>query len=107
MLAPRGRVGKKPEATAAPNASELLDRPSQPGERAFERDAKNPTEAGAVMGAAAAGHPVFLPGEVWAGPCQAVVEGGNDDQPTPVQKSDLLVRATKRGNPRGAKGEMG
>ena len=42
--------------------SELLDRPFQPGERAFERDAQNPTEAGAVMGAAAAGHPCSYPG---------------------------------------------
>ena len=60
--------GRSPRRTAAPNASELLDRPFQPGERAFERDAQNPTEAGAVMGAAAAGHPVFLPREVCRGP---------------------------------------
>jgi hypothetical protein len=35
------------------------------------RDAQSPTEAGAGMGAAAAGHPVFLPGEIWTGPCRA------------------------------------
>jgi hypothetical protein len=34
-------------------------------------------------------------------------EGGNDDQPMPAQKSDLFIGAMKRGNARGAKGEMG
>ena len=38
------------------------------GERVFERDAQNPTEAEAVMGAGAAGHPVFLPREICVGP---------------------------------------
>jgi hypothetical protein len=100
--------GRNPRRTAAPNASELLRRLVQPGERAFERDAQNPTEAGAVMGAAAAGHPVFLPGEVWARSASSGrPEGGNDDRLTPAQKSDLLVGAMKRGNARGAKGEMG
>jgi hypothetical protein len=66
------------------------------------------------MGAAAAGHPVSLPGEIWTGPlaCRrrhgsGRPEGGNDDQPTPAQKSDLFVGAMKRGNARRAKGEMG
>jgi len=60
--------GRSPRRTAAPNASEALSRPGRPGERAFERDAQNPTEVGAVMGTAAAGHPVFLPREVCMGP---------------------------------------
>lgn len=61
------------------------------------------------MGAAAAGYPVFLPGEIWAGPSPSGggrPEGGNDDQPMPVQKSDLFVGAMTRGNARRAKGEM-
>lgn len=52
--------GRSPRRTAAPNESESLSRLLRPGERAFERDAQNPTEVGAVMGAGAAGHPVHL-----------------------------------------------
>ena len=63
--------GRSPRRTAAPNASELLSRPVQPGKRAFERDAQDPTEAEAVRGAAAAEHPVSLPGEIWVGPHHA------------------------------------
>ena len=59
---------RSPRQTAAPNVSELLSKPDRPGERVSERDAQNPTEAGAVMGAAAAGHPVLLPREVCMGP---------------------------------------
>ena len=54
--------------TAAPNASEPLDRLGRSGERAYERDAQNPTETGAVVRAAAAGHPVLLPWEICIGP---------------------------------------
>ena len=38
----------------APNASELLSKPDRPGERVFEREAQNPTEAEAVRGAGGA-----------------------------------------------------
>jgi hypothetical protein len=34
-------------------------------------------------------------------------EEGNDDQPMLIQKSDLSIRVTTRGNARRAKGEMG
>ena len=54
--------------TAAPNASEPLCKPDRPGERVSKRDAQNPTEVGAVMGAGAAGHPLFLPREICVGP---------------------------------------
>jgi hypothetical protein len=64
----------------APNESELLSKPDRPGERVFEREAQNPTEAEAVRGAGATGHPVFLPREVWVGPrgrhAIAVSDGG-------------------------------
>jgi hypothetical protein len=60
--------GRSPRRTVAPNESELLSKPGRPGERVFEREAQNPTEVGVVRGAAAAGHPVFLPREVWVGP---------------------------------------
>ena len=63
--------GRSPRRTAAPNVRELLSRPFQPGKRAFERDAQSPTEAEAVRGAAAAEHPVSLPGEIWVGPHRA------------------------------------
>ena len=60
--------GRSPRRTAAPNESEPLSKPNRSGQRVYERDAQNPTEAGAVMGAAAAGHPVFLPREICMGP---------------------------------------
>jgi hypothetical protein len=34
----------------APNESEPLSKPDRPGQHVYERDAQNPTEAGAVMG---------------------------------------------------------
>jgi hypothetical protein len=64
------------------------------GKRAFERDAQSPTEAGAVMGAAAAGHPVFLFGEVWAGPCQAV--GGKEAMTTSRRQPRSRISSYKR-----------
>ena len=60
--------GRSPRRTAAPNESEALSKPDRPGQRATERDARNPTEVGAVMGAGAAGHSVFLPREICVGP---------------------------------------
>ncbi|GBR74239.1 hypothetical protein AA700_0244 [Acidiphilium acidophilum DSM 700] len=59
---------RSPRRTAAPNESEPLCKPDRSGERVFERDAQNPTEAGTVMGAEAAGHPVLLPREICMGP---------------------------------------
>ena len=52
--------GRSPRRTAAPNGSEPLSRLFRPGERAFECDARNPTEAVAIVGTGAAGHPVHL-----------------------------------------------
>src|ERR1019366_6831799 len=52
--------GRSPRQTVAPNESKLLSKPDRPGERVFARDAQNPTEAEALMGAGSAGHPVFL-----------------------------------------------
>jgi hypothetical protein len=60
--------GRSPRRTAAPNVSEPLSKPDRPGERVSKRDAQNPTEVGTVMGAGAAGHPVFLPREICVGP---------------------------------------
>ena len=60
--------GRSPRRTAAPNASEPLSKPDRPGQRVFERDAQNPTEAGAVMGAGVTGHSVFLLREIHVGP---------------------------------------
>jgi hypothetical protein len=54
----------------APNESEPLSKPDRPGERVFEREAQNPTEGGAVMGAEVTGHSVFLPREIHVGPRQ-------------------------------------
>ena len=64
--------GRSPRRTAAPNVSEPLSKPGRPGQRVFERDAQNPFEAGVVVGAGAAGHPVSLPREVCVGPPRAV-----------------------------------
>jgi hypothetical protein len=60
--------GGSSRRTAAPNVSKSLCKPDRPGQRVSKRDAQNPTEAGAVVGAGAAGHPVFLPREVCVGP---------------------------------------
>src|ERR1700719_2454007 len=60
--------GRSPRRTAAPNASEPLSKPDRPGQRVFERDAQNPSEGVAVLGAGAAGHSVSLPREVCVGP---------------------------------------
>lgn len=105
---PRGRVGKKPSGEPQHRtSSELLNRPVQPGQRASERDARNPTEAGAVKGAAAAGNSMFLPWEVCMGPFRTVGwEKVSDDRPTPMQKSDLSIIAMKPVKAGGAKGGM-
>ncbi len=104
----RGCVGKKPSGEPQRRmSSELLNRPDQPGERAFERDAQNPTEAGAVEGAGAAGHSMFLPWEVCMGPfCAVGWKEESDDRPTPMQKSDLSIVARKPAKAGGAKGGM-
>jgi hypothetical protein len=52
----------------APNESEPLSKPDRPGERVCEREAQNPTEAGAVRGAGVTGHSVFLLREIHVGP---------------------------------------
>lgn len=98
--------GRSPRRTAAPNESEPLSRPDRPGERAYERDAQIPTEVDTVMGAGAAGHPVFLPGEICMGPRCGSPEGGNDDGTTPMQKSDLSIVALRPVKVGGAKGGM-
>ena len=54
--------------TAAPNESEPLCKPDRSGQRVRKRDAQNRFEAGAVLGAGAAGHPVNLPREICEGP---------------------------------------
>ncbi len=98
--------GRSPRRTAAPNESEPLSRPDRSGERAYERDAQNPTEVDTVMGAGAAGYPVFLPGEICMGPRCGRPEGGNDDGTMPMQKSDLSIVAMKPVKVGGAKGGM-
>ena len=90
----------------APNESELLSKPDRPGQRVFERDAQNPTEAGAVMGAGVTGHSVFLLREIHVGPRSGRPEGGNDNRTTPTGKSDLSILATKPVKAGRAKGEM-
>jgi hypothetical protein len=90
----------------APNESELLSKPDRPGQRVFERDAQNPTEAGAVIGAGVAGHSVFLLREIHVGPHRGRPEGGNDNRTTPTEKSDLSIRAMKPVKAGGAKGEV-
>ena len=99
--------GRSPRRTAAPNVSEPLSKPSRPGQRVWKRDAQNPSEAGAVLGAGAAGHSVSLPREVCVGPpSSGRPEGGNDDGTTPTQKSDLLIVARRLVKASGAKEEM-
>lgn len=59
------------------------------------------------MGPGAAAHPMFLPWEVCGGPFESGrLEGGDDDRPTPPQKSDLFIGAMKPAKAGGAKGEM-
>ena len=79
----------------APNESEPLSKPDRPGQRVYERDAQNPTAAGAVMGAGVAGHSVFLLREIHVGPRSGRPEGGNDNRTTPTGKSDLFIVAVR------------
>ena len=60
--------GRSRRHAAAPNESEALDRPGRSGERAKERNARNPTEIGAVLRPGAAVHSVSLPWEICMGP---------------------------------------
>ncbi len=64
--------GRSPRRTAAPNASEPLCKPNRPGQRVCKRDARTPSEAGAVLGAGAAGHSVNLTQGGLHGPARAV-----------------------------------
>jgi hypothetical protein len=90
----------------APNESEPLSKPDRPGERVSEREAQNPTEAGAVRGAGVMGHSVFLLREIHVGPQSGRLEEGNDNRTKPTGKSDLSILATKSVKAGGAKGEM-
>jgi hypothetical protein len=60
------------------------------------------------MGTVAAGtSSVLTQGDLDGSVMSGRLEGGNDNWPMPVQKSDLSIGAMKRGNARRAKGEMG
>ncbi len=98
--------GRSPRRTMAPNESEPLSKPDRPGERVSEREAQNPTEAGAVRGAGVMGHSVFLLREIHVGPQSGRLEEGNDNRTKPTGKSDLSILATKSVKAGGAKGEM-
>lgn len=84
------------------------------GERACQRDARYPTVAGPVVGAAITGHCSPLPQEVCTGPSprkprkprqgDGSVREVNDTRAMPVQKSDHPIVAMKPGNAGGAKG---
>ena len=87
--------------------SEASYRPGRSGERAKERDAPNPTEIGAVLRTGAAVHPSApYPGRSARFRASGRPEGGNDDRPMALQKSDLFVVARKPVKAGGAKGEM-
>jgi hypothetical protein len=60
------------------------------------------------LGPAAAGHPMRLTrGGLRGSACESGrLEGGDDDQPRPAQKSDLLVGAERPAKAGGAKEEM-
>ena len=109
--------GRSRRRAAAPNVSEALCRPGRSGERAKERDAQiqprserywgrerqyiqcpYPGRSAWVRG----GHPIAR--ERWG--ASGRPEGGNDDRPTSMQKSDLFVGAWKPVKAGGAKGEM-
>ncbi len=77
------------------------------GKCARQHDARYPTVAGPVVGAAAAGHCSLLPREISTGPRGGSVHEGNDVCAMPVEKSDHPVVAMKPGNAGGAKGVTG
>ena len=90
----------------APNESDPLSKPDRPGQRVFERDAQNSTEAGAVMGRALRDIQCSHSGRSTWVRASGRPEGGNDNRTTPTGKSDLSIRATKPVKAGGAKGEM-
>jgi len=58
------------------------------GERACQREARYPTVAGAVVGAAITGHDSSLPQEISTGPRpRGRAYGGNDVHTMPMEKS--------------------
>ncbi len=79
------------------------------GKRASQRDARYPTEAPVVEGAAFMQSDSFLPQEISIAPRRLDGRrgngcGGNDASVTAMEKSDHLIVAMKPGNAGGAKG---
>ena len=108
--------GRSRRRAAAPNVSEALCRPGRSGERGTRRPKSNRDRSGIGAGSGSTSSVLTLgglhgsakgtPTRVSDGVRSGRPEGGNDDRPTSMQKSDLFVGAWKPVKAGGAKGEM-
>ena len=106
-LAPRGRVGKKPEGMLQHRAQVKLcagraDRVSVPRNATPKIQPRSERYWGRERQYIQCPYPGR---SAWVR-ASGRLEGGNDDQPMPMQKSDLFVVAMKPVKAGGAKGEM-
>jgi len=99
--------GGSPRRAAALNASEPLDRPVWSGQRAQGRDARNPAvDQDGSEGRGGGTFNVLTRGDLHGSAESGRREGGNDDPPKPMEKSDSFIIASKPVKAGGAKGGM-
>ena len=89
------------------NASEPLDRPVWSGQRAYERDARNPAvDQDGSEGRRGGTFNVLTRGGLHGSAMSGRREGGNDDLPMAMKKSDSFIVAVMPVKAGGAKGGM-
>ncbi len=99
--------GGSPRRAAALNASEPSYRPVWSGQRAYERDARSPAvDQDGIEGRSGGTFNVLTRGDLHGSAVSGRREGGDDDLPTPMQKSDSSIVALMPVKAGGAKGGM-
>ena len=100
-------LGGSPRRAAALNVSEPSDRPVWSGQRASERDARNPAvDQNGNEGRGGGMFNVLTRGGLHGSAVSGRREGGNDDLPMPMEKSDSSIVALMPVKAGGAKGGM-
>lgn len=99
--------GGSPRRTAALNVSEPSNRPFWSGQRAYERDARNPVvDQTGIEGRGGGTSNVLTQGGLHGSAMSGRREGGNDDLPMTMKKSDSFIVAMMPVKVGGAKGGM-